>query len=151
MLDVEPLSMLTQFVWGCFGGAILFTASFAVPELRAAARANDLCWPGPAKICAIALLAACLIALGGAGALLLGDATTTSQAIAYGLASEGLIAGVVQSATLPPSASRNETAMPEEDHDAGRSPDAKDGDRARLGRDGADTADRTAARARSDL
>jgi hypothetical protein len=101
MPEVEPLSALLQFAWGCVGGAILFAVSFAVPELRAAAKADDLCWPGALKLLAIALLATFLIALGGAGALLLGDATQPSQAIAYGLASEGLIAGVVHSATVP--------------------------------------------------
>jgi hypothetical protein len=104
MSDVETLSTVSQFAWGCVGGAILFVVSFALPELRAAVAADDLCMPSVLKVLAIVLLASCLIALGGAGALLLGDATQASQAIAYGIASEGLVAGVLQNA--PPSRSQ---------------------------------------------
>jgi hypothetical protein len=101
MAEVESLSALSQFAWGCLGGAILFAVSFALPELRAAAQADDLCRPGALRMLVVVLLASCLIALGGAGALLLGDATEPSQAIAYGLASEGLIAGVLRSGDGP--------------------------------------------------
>lgn len=41
-------------------GAILFAVSFALPELRAAAKANALHTPGALRMVAIALRAACL-------------------------------------------------------------------------------------------
>jgi len=97
MAELEALSTLAQFGWGCVGGTVLFAVSFALPELRAAVRNEDLSMPSPLRLLAIVLLAGSLIALGGAGALLLGDATEPSQAIAYGIASEGLIAGTLRS------------------------------------------------------
>jgi hypothetical protein len=92
------LSDLATFLYGSLGGALAFIAIFALPELRAAWQAKDFNfgWK-PAAIVSLIFIVQSI--LGGAAAILVGDATLAKQAIAYGLAAEGIIGGYIKGST----------------------------------------------------
>lgn len=93
------LSTLSTFLYGCLGGAIAFVAVFALPELREIYKTTGAQIPPPSKLIVAGLILVALVILGGAAAVLLGDATQAKQAIAYGVAGEGLVGGIIRGAT----------------------------------------------------
>jgi hypothetical protein len=95
---VDALSNIETFGWGCVGGTIAFVAIFALPEVRAAWKEKDFNFSLRGALVVVGLLAL-QAALGGAVAVLVGDATLAKQAIAYGVGAEGIVGGYIKGAT----------------------------------------------------
>ncbi|GAB3083922.1 hypothetical protein GCM10027080_37110 [Pedococcus soli] len=81
------------FLWGCLGGLLAYIVLFALPELLRAYYTTKANKTPLRKVVIAGLIGLFFIALGGGTALLLGDVNGAQEAIAYGLAGEGLIAG----------------------------------------------------------
>lgn len=81
------------FLWGCAGGLLAYIVLFALPEVLRAYYTTKSHKTPASKLMLAALIGLFFITLGGGTALFLGDVNGAQQAIAYGLAGEGLIAG----------------------------------------------------------
>src|SRR3712207_2593181 len=92
-----PLSDESLFLWGAVGGLVAFLLVFVLPELKKG-------WAGGAprltlgRVLIALGIGASLVALAGAAAWIVGDATTSRQAVAYGMACEATLGGILKGA-----------------------------------------------------
>jgi hypothetical protein len=93
VVEGDTLAPLLVFLWGCVGGLLAYIVLFALPELLRAYYTTKTRKTPVTKLVIAGLIGLFFIALGGGTALLLGDVNGPQEAIAYGLAGEGLIAG----------------------------------------------------------
>jgi len=92
------LTNLATFEWGCVGDAVAFGLVFALPELRKLWAANTG-FPPLNRLAVALAIGVTFIALGGAAAVLVGDAKEAKHAIAYGLGFESTLGGFIKGAT----------------------------------------------------
>jgi hypothetical protein len=90
------MTTLAIMGYGALGGLLGYVVLFATPELRKALDADDFTIPSFPKVVVLSLLAATYVLIGGCAAPLFG-AAEVKDAILYGVAGEGLFAGVVKS------------------------------------------------------
>ncbi len=92
-VEVVPMSSLAVFLWGSLGGLLAYFVLFALPELLRSYYRDGVPDFQAFKLVLVLAIAVVFVGLGGGAALLLGDVTEVKQAVAYGLAGEGLLAG----------------------------------------------------------
>jgi hypothetical protein len=82
---------------GAAGGLVGWVVIFAMPEIRLLLKQKKLIRPGRDRVVLMLLLALSFVVVGGAAAVVLGPADP-KEAIMYGIAAEGLLAGLVKTA-----------------------------------------------------
>jgi hypothetical protein len=93
------VSTQAAIAYGALGGFVAWIVVFALPELRSLRevfRDPDAPNPRLREYIVAAGIAVCLVALGCVGPFLFGDPTGAREAIAYGVAAEALLGGIIK-------------------------------------------------------
>ena len=91
-----PLAQHEIFLWGVTGAFMALVAVQGLPLAEALLR-GELAWrPTPGRLLGLTGFVAFFLGLGGAVALLLGDATEPKHAIAYGLGWQAILGGYIK-------------------------------------------------------
>jgi hypothetical protein len=99
------VATLSLYSWGFLGGAVAALVVYAIPELIHAARTDAPENMTPARAALIAALVLVLAAIAGVVPLIPDDPPSRGHAIAYGLAANSILRGIIsgaQDAVRPP-------------------------------------------------